>query len=192
VVAKGQKIALPAAKFNRVYILAAATGGDQDAAFEIGAQKVDLRIQDWSGFIGQWDTRVWNIPAERDWAISASHAVWPPADMSQREERPIMPRYPQDYVGLKAGYIKPANLAWYASHHHTAAGLNQPYAYSYLFAYAIDVSGDPKSITLPKNDKIRILAISTANVNPSLFPAQPLYDTLGRTEPPQDMEGKSR
>lgn len=192
VVAKGQNIALPAAKFNRVYILAAATGGDQDAAFEIGAQKVDLRIQDWSGFIGQWDTRVWNIPAERDWAISASHAVWPPADLSQREERPIMPRYPQDYVGLKAGYIKPANLAWYASHHHTAAGLNQPYAYSYLFAYAIDVSGDPKSITLPMNDKIRILAISTANVNPSLFPAQPLYDTLGRTEPPQDMEGKSR
>ena len=192
VIAKGQKIDLPSAHFNRVYILAAATGGDQEAGFQIGAQNVNLRIQDWSGFIGQWDTRIWNIPEERDWAISANHAVWPPVDMSQREERPIMPRYPEDYVGLKPGYVKPANLAWYASHHHTAAGLNQPYAYSYLFAYAIDVTGDPKSITLPMNDKIRILAISTANVNPSLFPAQPLYDTLGHTEPPREMEGNSK
>ena len=192
VVAKGQKITLPAAHFNRVYILAAAADGDQQATFEIGTTKANLDIQSWSGFIGQWDTRVWNIPVERDWAISANHAAWPPVDMSAREERPIMPRYPEDYVGLKAGYIKPANLAWYASHHHTASGLNQPYAYSYLFAYAIDVSGDPKSITLPVNDKIRILAISIANASPSLFPVQPLYDTLGRTEPPLDMEGKSR
>ena len=192
VVARGQTVALPVGHFNRVYILAAATGGDQQAAFQIGATKANLNIQDWSGFIGQWDTRIWNIPAERDWALSANRAVWPPVDMSQREERPIMPRYPEDYVGLKVGYIKPANLAWYASHHHTAAGLNQPYEYSYLFAYAIDVTGDPKSITLPVNDKIRILAISTANVNPTLFPVQPLYDTLGRAEPPQEMEGKSR
>jgi alpha-mannosidase len=66
------------------------------------------------------------------------------------------------------------------------------YAYSYLFAYTIDVTGDPKSITLPVNDKIRILAVSTANVSPSLVPVQPLYDTLGRTEPTPDFEGNSR
>jgi alpha-mannosidase len=103
-----------------------------------------------------------------------------------------MPRYPEDYVGLKAGYVKTANLAWYASHHHTASGLNQPYEYSYLFAYAIEVAGDAKSITLPSNDKIRILAISTAEENPSLAPVQPLSDTLGVTEPPQEREAKSK
>ncbi len=192
VVAKGQTIALPAGHFNRVYVLAAATGGDQAGYFKVGAKSVELTIQDWSGFVGQWDTRIWNIPVERDWAISANHPVWPPADMEQREARPVMPRYPEDYVGLKAGYVKPASVAWYASHHHTAAGLNQPYAYSYLFAYAIDVSEDAKSIILPTNDKIRILAISTAEENPSIIPVQPLYDTLGRTESPQEMEGKSR
>jgi alpha-mannosidase len=158
----------------------------------VGAKKVELKIQDWSGSIGQWDTRVWNIPAERDWAISANHPVWPPADEAQREQRPIMPRYPEDYVGLKEGYVKTASLAWFASHHHTAAGLNQPYEYSYLFAYPIEVAAGARSITLPSNDKIRILAISTAQENPSISPVQPLYDKLGRTEPPQEMEAKSR
>jgi alpha-mannosidase len=151
-----------------------------------------LKIQDWSGFIGQWDTRIWNIPGERDWAISANHPAWPPVDEAEREQRPITPRYPEDYVGLKAGYVKTASLAWYASHHHTASGFNQPYEYSYLFAYPIEVAGDAKSITLPSNDKIRILAISTAEENPSIVPVQPLFDTLGHTESPQEMEGKSR
>jgi alpha-mannosidase len=191
VVAKGQTIALPAGHFNRIYVLAAATGGDQAASFRVGNRTVDLKIQDWSGFIGQWDTRIWNIPAERDWAISAN-PVWPPADEAAREQRPIIPRYPEDYVGLKAGYVKTASLAWYASHHHTASGLNQPYEYSYLFAYPIEVAGDAKSITLPVNDKIRILAISTADENPLIVPVQPLYDTLGRTEPSQEMEASSR
>jgi alpha-mannosidase len=192
VVAKGQTIALPAGRFNRIYVLAAATGGDQAGSFLVGTKKVELNIQDWSGFVGQWDTRIWNIPAERDWAISANHAAWPPVDEAEREQRPIIPRYPEDYVGLKAGYVKTASLAWYASHHHTASGLNQPYEYSYLFAYPIEVGGDAKSITLPSNDKIRILAISTAEENPSIVAVQPLYDTLGRTESPQEMEGKSR
>jgi alpha-mannosidase len=186
VVAKGQTIALPAGRFNRIYVLAAATGGDQTASFRVGTKEVELKIQDWSGFVGQWDTRVWNVPAERDWAISANHPAWPPVEEEQREQRPIMPRYPEDYVGLKAGYVKTASLAWYASHHHTASGLNQPYEYSYLFAYPVEVAGGAKTITLPSNDKIRILAISTAEQNPSIAPVQPLYDTLGRTEPPQD------
>ena len=38
----------------------AATGGDQAASFQIGTEKAELNIQDWSGFIGQWDTRIWN------------------------------------------------------------------------------------------------------------------------------------
>lgn len=122
---------------------------------------------------------------EHDWAISANHAVWPAADVEQRERRAPSPRYPDDYVRLDAGYIKPANLAWYASHQHTAAGLNQPYSYSYLFAYALDIQGDERSLTLPDNSKVRILAVSMADENPGLTPAQPLYDMLSRTGPAQ-------
>jgi len=192
VVAAGQVIDLPAGHYDRVYILAAAAGGDQVASFKVGNKATDLNIQDWSGFIGQWDTRVWKNNSVRDWAISANHAVWPPADLEERERRAPSPRYPEDYVGLEAGFVKPAGVAWYASHHHTANGLNVPYQYSYLFGYSVAVSENAKTMTLPKNDKIRILAISVAEENPELHPVQPLYDTLNRTAPPQSIEKASR
>jgi alpha-mannosidase len=69
-------------------------------------------------------------------------------------------------------------LAWYCSHHHNAAGENVPYQYSYLFAYALDLAPGTTSIGLPDNDKIRVLAMSAAEENPGVIPAQPLYDLL--------------
>jgi alpha-mannosidase len=183
VVAKGQAIPLPSGQYNRVYLLAAAADGDQTAAFRVGAKTATLHIEDWSGFVGQWDTRIFKNQDDRNWAISAHHAAWPPADEQQREQRAPSPRYPEDYVGLEPGYVKPASLAWYSSHHHTADGLNQPYQYSYLFAYSIPMSPGTRTLTLPNNDKIRILAVSVAEESPGLTQAQPLYDMLSRTEP---------
>jgi len=192
VVAKGQTISLPSGQYNRVYLLAASADGDQTAAFRVGDKSVDLKIQDWSGFLGQWDTRIWKDEPVRNWAISAHHPTWPPADMQERERRAPSPRYPEDYLGLRAGFVKPADVAWYASHHHTADGLNEPYRYSYLFAYAIDVPANARTLTLPNNEKIRVLAVSVAEENPRLNPAHPLYDTLGRTEPSPSMEQAAR
>lgn len=183
VVATGQAIPLPSGRYNRVYLLAASAGGDQTASFRVGAKTATLNIEDWSGFIGQWDTRIFKNQDDRNWAISAHRAPWPPADQQEREQRVPSPRYPEDYVGLEPGYVKPASVAWYASHHHTADGLNQPYQYSYLFAYSIPMPPGTRTITLPNNDKIRILAVSVAEENPELTQAQPLYDMLSRTEP---------
>lgn len=73
-------------------------------------------------------------------------------------------------------------LAWFASHNQTADGVNEPYAYSYLFAYVIDVPANAKTLTLPCNDKIRILAITVAEEGRQVRPARPLYDTLSRAE----------
>ena len=81
-------------------------------------------------------------------------------------------------TGLKQGYIKRADLTWYCDHHHDAEGRNATYAYAYLFGYAVDLPPGAKSIKLPQNEKIRILAISVADENPQLRPAQPLYDVL--------------
>ncbi len=188
VAAKGQSIALPGGNFNRVYILAASSGGDQAAEFRVGKAATQLTVEDWGGFIGQWDTRIWKISQPpRDWAISADPGPWPPADMREREAAPPSPKYPEDYIGLRAGYIKPAPVAWHTSHQHTATGLNQPYAYSYIFAYAIDMPAGTKEIKLPNNDKVRIMAISVAHTNPDTTPAEPLFDTLKRTEPPTNI-----
>jgi len=185
VVPAGQTVALPAGRFNRVYLLAASTDGDQRATFSVGTKSTELTIQDWGGFIGQWDTRLWKNEPHFNWDISAHHAVWPAKDLDERELRRPSPSYPDDYVGLERGFIKPAGLAWYASHHHTAEGLNTPYQYSYLFAYALNVPAGANSLTLPKNDKIRILAITAAEENPVTTPAEPLFDTLGGPSNPK-------
>jgi alpha-mannosidase len=153
VVAKGQTIDLPEGQYNRVYVLAASAEGDQKAAFEVGNKKVELNIQNWGGFIGQWDDRQWSSK-----------------DTSQDDYG--------EMTGIKPGYIKRADLAWYCSHHHNAAGGNVSYAYSYLFAYSIDLPAGAKTLKLPENDKIRIMAISVADENAEVNPVQPLYDVL--------------
>jgi alpha-mannosidase len=153
VVAKGQMIDLPSGQYNRIYVLAASAEGDQKATFAIGSKKVELNIQDWGGFIGQWYDRQWSS-----------------SDTSSDNYGKM--------IGLAPAYIKRADLAWYCSHHHNAAGENVPYGYSYLFAYAVDLPEGAKTIQLPDNDKIRVLAMSVAEENPEVRPAQPLYDTL--------------
>lgn len=190
VIAQGQTIQLPAGDFNRVYMLAASADGDQKASFRAGARSAQFTIEDWGGFIGQWDTRVWKpapdsvsvgdpphqVKLRKDWAVSANHATW--NDRTYSGSPWWSPRYPQDYLGLSRGYIKRATLAWYASHHHTRDGLNEPYQYSYLFAYSMDLPPHATTLTLPKNANVRILAISVARENPEVSPAEPLYDTL--------------
>jgi alpha-mannosidase len=90
-----------------------------------------------------------------------------------------------EYTGLTPGFIKRAPVAWFASHHHTAEGENEPYSYSYLFAYSMDIPANATTLTLPGNDKIRILAITAAEESAEVRPAQPLYDTLGEIGRPE-------
>jgi alpha-mannosidase len=151
--AKGQTIDLPSGQHNRLYLLAASAEGDQRASFEVGGKKIDLNIQDWGGFIGQWDDRQWSS-----------------GDTSSDNYGKM--------IGLTPAYIKRAELAWYCSHHHNAAGQNVPYGYSYLFAYTIELPEDAKTLRLPDNNRIRVLAISVAEDNAGLTPVQPLYDEL--------------
>ncbi len=156
VVAKGQRIVLPTGKYNRVYLLAAANQGDQKATFEVGDHRAELNIQKWEGFVGQWDDRVW----------SSSNTA--------------NDNYGQ-MIGLKPGFIKRADIAWYSDHYHDAAGKNVPYRYSYLFAYALDMPPGAKTLRLPNNPNVRILAVSVADDGSEAKPAQPLYDVLPAT-----------
>jgi alpha-mannosidase len=153
VLTNGQTIELPAGHYNRVYILAASAGGDQRAIFNLGSTQAELNIEDWGGFIGQWDDRRWT-------SKDTSHDDY------------------GEMTGITPGYIKRADLAWYCTHHHNSAGENATYRYSYLFAYPIDLPPGTKSVKLPDNDKIRILAMSVADESPEAKPVQPLYDVL--------------
>jgi len=187
VVARGQTIPMPSGKFNRIYILVAADG-DQKGTFRLGDTSIELNIQDWQGYIGQWDTRTWinrtvevptpPEPAADDHSWQAERNRRTRADVEAHGPRT---RVEPEYTGLEPGFIKRAPVAWYASHHHSAQGANEPYAYSYLFAYSLDIPEGATTLTLPDNDKIRIMAITVADQAGSLRPAEPLYDTLEET-----------
>jgi alpha-mannosidase len=184
-VTRGQTIPLPTGKFNRVYILAAADG-DQKGTFRFGNSSADLSIQDWQGYIGQWDNRTWiqrKVEMPRPPEPAADDHSWQ-AERARRirariQERGPITRIVPEYTGLTPGFIKRDPVAWYASHHYTAQGGNEVYAYCYLFAYSLDIPEGATTLTLPDNDKIRIMAITVADQSGSLRPAAPLYDTLG-------------
>ena len=177
-VSSGQTIALPAGKYNRAYLLAAATG-DQRATFSVGGKTVELMIQDWSGFIGQWDDRKW-IPKEVQIPGRTAPPGTPPDIAAQMQRTRTRIDAYGEMAGITPGFIKRAPVAWFASHRHGADGANEPYAYSYLFAYTIDLPAGAKTLTLPNNERIRILAVTVANQVGEVRPAQPLYDTLER------------
>ena len=167
VVPKGETINLPQGEFKRLYILAASAGGDQKAVFRAGSNPVELTIQDWSGFIGQWDDRAWN---QKEEPLPPGAAA--PGNTSSRTRTVL------EFTGLNPGFIKRVPVAWFASHLHNAEGANEAYAYSYLFAYSIALPEGARTVTLPDNHKIRILAMTVSDEDSQMLPAQPLYDTL--------------
>jgi len=171
-VSRGQTIALPNGRFNRVYLLAAAIGGDQKAAFQVGQKQVDLTIQEWTGYVGQWDNRMWKTTEEpiRQSVTAAAAGVAPRVRINPYGEM----------TGIRPGYIKRADIAWFASQRRDAAGNPEPYQYSYLYAYPIDIPAGARTLVLPDNERIRILAVTVANEPWITTPAQPLYDTLDR------------
>jgi len=169
-VTRGQTVALPAGKYNRAYILAAAINGDQKGEFRVGDKTVKLNIQEWTGFIGQWDNRIWK-PAEE--IIRPTGA--PPNAPVRTRLNPYA-----EMTGLKPGYIKRADVGWFSSQRHNVDGSSEPYAYSYLFVYVIDLPPGAQTLALPDNERIRIMALTVADEPWVVKPAHPLYDTLER------------
>ncbi|MCX7973020.1 MAG: glycosyl hydrolase-related protein [Candidatus Aminicenantes bacterium] len=171
---KGQTVALPEGDNKRLYLLAASASSDQRATFWVEERPVELIIQSWDGYIGQWDRRLWTIKEEL-LSPRSSSASSPPLLFSPPPIREVM-----EFAGLVPGYIKPAPVAWFSSHLHGIDGSNEPYSYCYLFAYIIETPENPRRLTLPYNETLRILAITVSNESGRFIPAFPLYDQLER------------
>jgi len=152
---RGQTIALPAGQ-SRVYLLAASSAGDVPTHFSVGGRTYPATVQDWGGFIGQWDNRLWlgDVPElTYDWH--------------------------NEYGGLTPGYVKPAEVAWFSSHRHNPQSGNEFYAYSYLFKYGFAVPAGATALKLPDDPRIRVFAVSVAGGGrDAVVAARPLSDTL--------------
>jgi alpha-mannosidase len=151
----GQMMAIPPGQ-QKIYLLASALDGDQTGTFVVGGRRVSLTVQDWSGYIGQWDNRQWAgvIPAlTYDWH--------------------------NKFAGLTPGFIKRDTVAWFSSYRHDRTEGNEYYRFSYLFKYGLDLPPGAETLVLPRNNKIRVFAITAAgNLHDDAEPARPLYDTL--------------
>ncbi len=151
----GQTIALPQDAGDRLYLLASANE-NVAAEFRVGEEKQTLQIGDWSGYVGQWDNRLWagEVP-----------------ELTYEWHNPL--------DGLVPGFTRRAPIAWFASHlHHPREG-NEFYRYSYLFQYALAIPKGAASVTLPDDPRVRVFAMSVAKSGPApLTLAAPLYDTL--------------
>lgn len=157
--AHGQRIALPACSCNHLYLLAAADDRDRSVTFRLGHSSHTLTIQQWDGYIGQWDRRQFRGGDPPEPGFN------PPA------AAPVL-------SAIVPGYIKRAPVAWFASHRHDASGEDLPYAYAYLYAYALPIGADASELTLPDDAHIKLLALTAARDAPEVTPAAPLYDTL--------------
>ncbi|HLK15091.1 MAG TPA: LamG-like jellyroll fold domain-containing protein, partial [Fimbriimonadaceae bacterium] len=152
VLARGQSIPLPGG-YRRVYLLAAA---DQDiqAPFTVGGIRTSTPVRSWEGYVGQWDNR--------DWASDPG---------------PNFSNY-SGMNGLDPGYVKPGEVAWFASHSHVAGG-NTFYEYTYLYKLGFDIPAGAKTLTLPNDPRIKVFAVTVAkDTHDGATPAAPLYDTL--------------
>ena len=153
--AQGQRIDLPAGNFTRVHLLAAADG-DAAGQIKIGGSTFSFQVPNWTGYIGQWDNRMWEAGFTGG-LFTANNKSTP--------------------IGLTPGYIKRTPVAWFATHHNTPGG-DAYYQYSYFSSSSYNLPSGAKDLVLPNNPKIRIFAVSVSR-EPSATPAAaPLYDTL--------------
>ena len=150
----GQTISLPNG-YHHVFFLAA-SDGDTSADFHIGDQTESATIQNWTGYIGSWDLRLWG-------GIVA----------------PLAFEWHNPLNGLTPGFIKRDEVAWYCNYRHDPTQGNQYYRFSYLFKYGFDLPKDVTEITLPNDPHVKIFAMTVAKkVYADATPAAPLYDTF--------------
>jgi alpha-mannosidase len=182
VVPNGQSIALPPG-LNRVYVIAAAVGGDVPARFQIVARAgarpaaVDVVVREWEGPVGRWFTPL------RDTHLFREVYVPPMRGQSWTQEAiqsdlvvgvDSATGVVQGIDQIRPGFVKRDEIAWVGAHRHAPGG-NQPYIPSYVFAYAMDLPAGARALQLPNDGRLRILAITAAPQPARLRAAGLLY-----------------
>jgi alpha-mannosidase len=183
----GQTLALPASSYDRIDILAAAVGGDEPTTIAVGGKAQSLVVHEWEGAIGQWDSRLKEPGALREPFVPAARNGTP--SIAEIRDGMLIPWDPQtfgiapaDIDRLRPGFVTRDEIAWIGTHRHAPSG-NQVYIMSYVFKYSIDLTPGTRAITLPNDDRLRILAATAVKDPVRVRPTRPLYAA--------DLPGKS-
>jgi len=145
----------PGIRADSIYILAASDAGT-DAVFrfpEAPDKEIVITVPPMTGFIGQYDTRVWERPGKE----------------------------PRDYIWknkclrIDPGYITRQRLEFYSTHMH-GAGIDFPYYYGYLYRFRIDLPPEVGSIQMPRDARVKIFAMTASGDNVRLQKSSILSD----------------
>ncbi len=150
----GQSVQVPAGAYDRLYLLAAAVGGDRRAQFSVNGRQVELTIQDWAAPVAQWNNRL------------------------------VEGGLTSDPSRIEPAYVKEDPIAWVGTHRHGPAGDNRAYEFTQFFRYPIDLPAGGKGgvLRLPDDPRIRLLAVTAArNENDELRPATALAERARAT-----------
>jgi alpha-mannosidase len=148
VACRGQELALPEYTFDRLYLLAAADGTSGKVHASVEVDGKPVEL----------DVQAWT-------------------GMIGQWDRRLWRGEQSELSGIEPGFIEPAEVAWFASHHHTPQG-DAFYEYSYLYKIPIELPKGAKSVRLPKNEHIFVLAATAIDGGPRIEPAAQLFDTL--------------
>ena len=174
----GEWLRLPPGSHTRMYVVAAAINGDQEAKFKIGSKEKGIVIREWQGPIGQWDSRLKQPRQLREVSV----APMTPGQTWTREaiDSDLVVSY-DVATGILTGidqirpsFVKRDEIAFVGTHRHAPDG-NQIYIPAYLFLYVIDLPPGTRQVQLPNNSNLRIAAVSVAQQSYNLWPATPLY-----------------
>ncbi len=178
-VPKGHRLPLPHGSYNRLYILAAAVGGDITTTIGVASSAPQtIGVREWQAPIGQWDSRLKEPRQLREVYVApmTSGQSW----TAEAIQADLVVRYDpasgavSGIDQIRPGFVKRDEIAWVGTHRHAPEG-NQPYIPSYLFAYAIDLPPGAREVTLPSDSRLRILAMSVVRQPPRVWPATALY-----------------
>lgn len=147
VVARGQRLAIPAGGYDALYLVAAAVGGDRAARFEVDGVPVTLIVPDWAEPVGQWYGRL----------VGGARV--------------------DDPDRIAPAFAKETPLARVLTHRHGARGENEAYVLSNLFRLRVDLPKGARVVTLPTDERVRVVAATAASdLNDDVVRAFRLFD----------------
>ena len=184
-VPNGDRLDLPAGSFNRLYVLAAAVGGDvaMSLGFTPSAAPFtrSVLVREWQGPVGQWWSRLKEPSALREPFLPQRAGQGGTPTQQEIQSGLVVSWNPQTgevsgIENIRPGFAKRDQIAWIGTHRHAPNG-NQIYVASYLFLYPIDLPPGARTLTLPANDRVRIMAITAVREPGPVRPATLLYAT---------------
>ncbi|HYN06125.1 MAG TPA: glycoside hydrolase family 38 C-terminal domain-containing protein [Vicinamibacterales bacterium] len=177
----GQTLRLPTNSPTRVYVLAAAVGGDVAAMLELetasGLRTMPVTVREWQAPVGQWHSTIKTERMLREVVVpDMLRQTWTERAIADDMVTAFDPKTGavSGIENIRPAFVKTDEIAWVGTHRHEPGG-NQIYIPSYVFLYGFDLPAGTTAVRLPVNKQIRIFAVTAVTVPKPVSPAGPLY-----------------